>query len=181
MTQLDRIEAKLDKALAMQPLPEQRAAKARRLTLVRRTTGDHGTFGSLQIEWGTLHLATGECPWRDNQPNVSCIPAGTYQLTRNSSPRFGDGCIISPTHPRTHILIHRGNFCGDVEKGLHSDVKGCVIVGTGTGTLRYGGVDQQAVVHSADAFGELMRRLWKDGDKAWELEISWAGDSPEGE
>lgn len=95
---------------------------ARKLILQRRSTGDQGTFGDL---WhgDALVCRTGELPDRDNQPFVSCIPPGEYELTRHQSPKFGDCCLIHPVPGRSSILIHRANFCGDTAEGYASDLQ----------------------------------------------------------
>ena len=49
--------------------------------LLRRTeTSDAGTFGEMYDEDEHLVGVTVELPWRDNQTNVSCIPAGEYPV-----------------------------------------------------------------------------------------------------
>jgi hypothetical protein len=47
-----------------------------------------------------IGLFSGELPWRDNAPSISCVPAGTYRAIFTNSPRFGralyllDRCLL---------------------------------------------------------------------------------------
>lgn len=82
--------------------------------------------------------------WRENRPNVSCVPAGWYQLEPWVRPNgqqvyiiTGNGCVIGPQNldpscgnTRWGILIHTANYWHQLE--------GCVApvseyVGDGTG------------------------------------------------
>ena len=146
----------------------------RQLTLTRIHETDEGTFGSLVSKDGRIHLLTGECPWRDNAPYKSCIPEGNYFVNWHQSAKFGNCCILSPTEPRTLILIHRGNYCGDVDKGLRSDVQGCIVVGMGRRKLSGPRGPQECVAQSRPAFEQLMGNLWRDGTDPWGLEIIWS-------
>jgi hypothetical protein len=72
---------------------------------------------------GRLSLVTLEPPWKDNQPGVSCIPAGVYQVTITLSPRFGRLMPHLLNVPgRTEIECHYGNTVSDTE--------GCILLGT---------------------------------------------------
>lgn len=113
--------------------------------LKRGETGDHGTFG--QIVVAGARFFTGELPWRDNARKLSCIPAGVYEAEWHQSPRFGWCYRLKGTAPRSEILVHAGNYCGDTTKGLRSDVEGCILLGLKTGTLN----GQSVVRSSADA------------------------------
>ena len=150
----------------------------RNLILTRTQTGDEGTFGHIASADGRLLLHTGECPRRNNIPFKSAIPHGLYTVNRHNSPKFGDCCILGETAPRTNILIHKGNFCGNVDEGWRSDVQGCIIVGKARAQLAAPKGPQECVVESRTAFTELMDILWHDGDDPWRLEIInaiWGG------
>jgi hypothetical protein len=101
-----------------------------------------------------------EKKWDDNKPNVSCIPAGHYQLNPTLSPKFGStycleseslGVSLSGDTRRTHILIHKANKA--------SELQGCIAPASGFGVL--GG--EWAGVNSAKAYDTLMATL--AGDK----------------
>lgn len=62
-----------------------------------------------------------ELPWKNNNLRVSHIPAGTYQVGKRSSPKFGLHFHLINTAPRTFILIHAGN--------TYKDIQGCILVG----------------------------------------------------
>ena len=90
------------------------------LTLKRITSTAYGTFGVL-IHGEEQFAVTLECPWKDNQVNTSCIPAGVYFCVRVQSPRFGDTFEITDVKGRTHILFHAGNIA--------SNTRGCILIG----------------------------------------------------
>ena len=146
----------------------------RHLTLTRTETSQEGTFGTLSIN-GEEFCVTGEPPWRDNRESISCIPSGDYTVGFHRSPKFGEVCLLHDTTPRTWILIHQGNWCGDAQAGYISDTYGCVLVGRKVGEAN----GQRCVIPSAPAFRDLMKRLWsQEGDKGdpWDLEIKWDGE-----
>jgi len=100
------------------------------LTLKSHST-PWGTYGKLYNEFGFI-CDTLECPWLDNKVNVSCIPQGTYLLTRRHSEKFKEHFIITGTAEdestvstgagdRNFCLIHSGNWVSQVE--------GCILVG----------------------------------------------------
>jgi hypothetical protein len=107
-----------------------------RFLIIQRTeTSDLGTFGALTGEG--LNLRTGELPWRDNARGKSCIPAGEYECRIKNSPKFGPNTYrLDGVHGRTEILIHRGNFCGDEDRGHHADVDGCILLGLDVGAVQ---------------------------------------------
>lgn len=87
-----------------------------------------------------LACVTLERPWRDNQPKVSCIPAGIYQVVITLSPKFGRLMPHLLNVPgRTEIECHWGNTVVDTD--------GCIL--TGTTETQYG------IAWSRLAFGKL--------------------------
>jgi hypothetical protein len=126
--------------------------------LKRLQTSDDGTFGTLVVikDGHEKTYCTGELPWRDNRSHVSCIPNGSYTCEKVHSPKFDrimwhlDGPALGH---RDGILIHWGNFCGDVSKGKSSDVLGCVLVGNKHGRIS----GQKVVLESKAAFADFMR------------------------
>ena len=63
-----------------------------------------------------------ELPDRNNEVNVSCIPAQIYDCYYTSISSFPDGAIvIQNVAGRTDIRIHVGNAA--------EDIKGCIAVG----------------------------------------------------
>lgn len=122
------------------------------LELLRIGSDETGTRGVLRI--GQLPFAvTLELPWKDNQPNESCIPAGTYTCKRVDSPHFGNTFEITGVPGRTHVLFHKGNKV--------SDVKGCVAVAE-----KFSG---ELVAESKEGYDELMAKF--AGRDSFELSV----------
>lgn len=113
---------------------------------------DEGTPGVLSIEGSAFSCATLELPWRDNEPDKSRIPAGTYQasLVSTVNPALMPKVYALENVPgRSNVLIHNGNFAGDTAMGFKSDVEGCTLLGSMIGTLDNGnGSAQLAVLNS---------------------------------
>ena len=80
------------------------------ITLKRSQQDDYGTFGSLLDDNGDSLCVTVELPWRDNEPQKSCIPAGVYNVIPHNSPAHPDTWEISGVPGRSEILIHSANF-----------------------------------------------------------------------
>lgn len=138
-------------------------AELRRIVMVRRDYGDQGTFGRLQIPG--LEFFTGELPWRDNAPNVSCLPTGVYKAVWNFSPRFKRFLyLLLGTSPRAGIRAHPANLMGDKARGFYSQLNGCIAFGERLGWME----GQKALLLSAPA----VRRFETYMDrKPFELEI----------
>jgi hypothetical protein len=116
------------------------------ITLTRKRTGEYGTFGKLYAD-SEFQCYTLEPPWYNNQENISCIPAGRYQIMPYRSPHFGLVYKIINVPDRTDILIHKGNTLSDTE--------GCLTVGSKLGTLG----SNPAVLQSKIAFDNLIDTL----------------------
>jgi len=123
-----------------------------------------GTYGDLYIN-GRFVCHTVERPWHNNQPNISCIPEGSYKLEKYTSPRFGDCFIVSggEEHQKVEkfknsngnrwgILIHPAN--------VPSQLAGCIAPVTEFSTAfgsEYGGIA------SRKALRALTQRLCDGG------------------
>lgn len=143
------------------------------LYLERWETSDEGTFGVLKDSEGDILFYTGELPRYagdagvENERQTDCIPDGTYEAAVKDSPKFGRVYQLKDVPNRSGILIHSGNFCGDVAKGFKSHVLGCIILGSARGTLD----GQQAVTGSKDAMKKFMNMM--EGEP-FTLHISWS-------
>lgn len=85
---------------------------------ILRTYYPKGTNGNLTADGvGVCH--TIELPWKENEPQVSCIPEGRYELVKRYSPKFKWHIIVKDVPNRALILIHPAN---DALKEL----KGCI-------------------------------------------------------
>ena len=62
-----------------------------------------------------------ELGWNDNEKRISCIPKGTYNVEKRSSPKYKNHFHILDVPNRSMILIHNGNY--------NTHTKGCILVG----------------------------------------------------
>lgn len=104
--------------------------------LERLFTGGGGLFGRLTSARGKV-FATLEREWRGNQPRVSCIPPGRYELVPWQGTRFpkhwalrGGTVGLWPGEgvERSAILIHAANH--------PEELAGCIALGTLAGGAR---------------------------------------------
>ena len=106
-------------------------------------SSQHGTFGVFQVQkifrWPCL-----EPYHRENEKNISSIPAGMYRMKRVNSPRFGKTFEICDVFGRTHILIHSGN--------IDDNTQGCVLIGKQFAFWN----DEEGIGRSRQAFKEFM-------------------------
>ena len=123
-----------------------RKKKLINLLLIRDTFSDLSTLGELFLN-GERMCDTLENPWLDNQKNISCIPAGIYdvrlRLARESATRDYLHLLIQDVPNRDWILFHRGNF--------PKDTSGCILVGLGS--------QQNAVNNSVLAMDLLIKEI----------------------
>lgn len=73
-----------------------------------------------------------ELPWKDNQPNISCIPAGYYIAQYRKSPSNGEVIELKDVPFRSFIQIHSGNFTSQIE--------GCILTGDSIKDINKDGV-----------------------------------------
>lgn len=124
------------------------------LTLYRLHQDEHATFGQIEDAERNVLCVTLERPWVDanhdglSDPNVSCIPSGSFTATRYHSPHFGyDVFSLSGVPGRGNIELHRGNT-------VH-DSKGCILLGTRIGDVN----GERGITGSAQAFERFMDRM----------------------
>lgn len=115
------------------------------LVLTRKGEVDGATLGILRGEG--FECCTLEDRWRNNLPNLSCIPKGRYVLKRVDSPHFGDTFEVMNVPGRSKILIHAGNTIEDTE--------GCILLGSSFGRL----LESLAVIKSREAFKAFMAHM----------------------
>ncbi len=125
----------------------------KKVFLWRLKRHDQGTEGFLFTDNFNCH--TLELPWRDNQKNISCIPAGTYEVEIRISPRYGKIYWVMKVEGRTYILIHSGNYAGDIEKGYKTHVNGCILLGKKMGFLG----EQRAILNSRITIRKFMNHM----------------------
>lgn len=125
-------------------------------TLTRQEYSNQGTFGVLTLEdksWFSLEL-----PDRDNKPNISCVPTGTYLATLRYSPHFRKNLYCLQKVPnRNFILIHGANFAGDEAMGYQTHLQGCISIGKSVGiALNFNKQRQRCIFGSQTALNEFM-------------------------
>jgi hypothetical protein len=125
-----------------------------KLVRIRRTrTSDQGTEGILLAPGFSCY--TLELPWRENKSNISCIPIGQYNCEIRKSPRMGNKYWVKKVPKREYILIHSGNYAGDVNKGFKSHVNGCILLGLEMGFIS----GQRAILNSVIAGRRFMEAM----------------------
>jgi hypothetical protein len=114
------------------------------MKLVRVAKSTEATYGVL-IQGSIPFAVTLEDPWRDNQREVSCIPAGSYSCVRVQSPRFGNTFEVRNVPGRSHILFHKGN--------TSEDTHGCILVGEQFNPV----LGRPGITASKEGFEEFLR------------------------
>ena len=131
------------------------------LVLERQPSTDQGTLGKLMVDGKSFWSL--ELPWRENRRQVSCIPGGEYVCRLVRSPRFGRVFNVTNVPGRSAILIHSGNFGGDVSLGSQSHIQGCILLGLQHGKMRnLSGSPQLAVLLSRPAIRQFMELVGPD-------------------
>lgn len=101
------------------------------LQLIRIQSNDEGTLGRLDGKYYTIEL-----PWRDinndgvGDQTTSCITPGSYLCQWTNHPKHGWCYEVKNVKGRFAILIHPGNYAGDIAKGYRSDFEGCIGLGS---------------------------------------------------
>ena len=94
------------------------------MVIIRNAENTKQTEGYLFIFKGirkVFECAVLELPDRDNERNVSRIPAGVYQVKKHGSPKFGASLWIQKVPGRSEVLIHYGNY--------YTNTRGCILPG----------------------------------------------------
>lgn len=86
--------------------------------VIARTYFPEGTNGEIFLN-GKRVCYSIELPWRNNAPQVSCIPEGKYFLTKRYSPKFLHHLQVYPVAGRQWILIHPAN-------NALKELRGCI-------------------------------------------------------
>lgn len=112
--------------------------------IINRTQqDDKQTLG--QLTYYTYKCKTLELPWKNNDPRISCIPAGTYRCVKRKSPKYSDHFHVTGVDGRSYILIHHGNY--------YTNTKGCILVGHGHSDINNDGYYD--VTSSRDTMADL--------------------------
>lgn len=108
-----------------------------RVVTIRRFHRDWmGMVGRVRVDHGFSCFSI-ELPRRDNRPEISCLPAGAYEVVWSLSPRFRKWTyeVLEPFPHRAGFRIHSGNFAGDASRGWLTHSLGCPIFGKYPGWL----------------------------------------------
>jgi hypothetical protein len=92
------------------------------VVITRQPSDSKQTLGVLRTSDGLFGCNTLELAWNENQPNISCIPTGMYQVKKIFSLKFGFVYEIQNVLNRFSIYFHEGNF--------FYDTHGCVLLGS---------------------------------------------------
>ena len=76
-----------------------------------------------RLSYSHFKCFTLELPFNNNEPNISCIPNGTYRAFKRVSPKNGLVLELRDVPGRTFIQIHAGNYTRQIQ--------GCILVGDG--------------------------------------------------
>ena len=111
-----------------------------------------GTNGDLVVT-GKLICHTIELPWKENEHGHSCIPEGSYRLTRRFTEHLGHHFLIEGVPGRDMILMHPAN-------NAMRELKGCIapvteLLGHGLGSESRKALG--ALISLADAEEERLR------------------------
>ena len=116
--------------------------------LQRLIQNDKVTLGELTIE--DKIFKTLELPWKNNQRNISCIPAGEYKATYIFSNRFQKNLFVLHNVPgRDNVELHIGNTVADTH--------GCILLGTDCN------IEECCITNSKIAFDSFMTTALREG------------------
>ena len=125
------------------------------VVIQRDPSGPDGTFGKLTAPAG-FQCYTLEKPDKGNEPQTSCIPAGTYRVEwRTDSPAHGEVYELKGVAGRTNIQIHSAN-CED-------ELLGCIALGRAImeKVERKGKPTRKGVTSSRDAIAAFVAQMSK--------------------
>lgn len=125
------------------------------LSIIRCQQNEEAAKGVLLVN-GVMRFLTLELPWMRNLKTKSCIPAGTYRVSKRRSSRFErDLYEVLSVPGRSGIFFHAGNKT--------SDTAGCILLGL---SLTTEGKEIFESKRAIDVFHELL-----EGQENIELRI----------
>lgn len=130
------------------------------LTLIRTKSTGLATTGYADLPTGE-RLYSIEPPWRDNLPDVSCVPPGIYTLMPYMSSEHGptwylqnaDDTIGGRGAMRSYCELHSANWARQLEGCIAFGLDDVPMVDPVTNTV------SPAVEHSVDAIEALLQSL----------------------
>lgn len=126
----------------------------RTIEIKRFELDEKGCYGSLST--GDFDCYTLELPWRDNQPNISCIPVGIYHAFVDKNVTIGGKYVIrlKDVPNRKGILIHVFNYI--------EETAGCIGVGDDITSYE----DKKMITNSRLTMQKLLNEI-KDDEDFW--------------
>ena len=137
---------------------------------LKRSYLDNCTTGKIYFN-SEFICYTLEKPWDNNEKNISCIPAGVYQLEPYQSAKYKDcfalTCFnlnvgLTDKFHRTFILIHSANYVEQLE--------GCIAPGLQLRQEISGDQEKCSVIYSRDALAKL--RILIDEHEIKQIEVT---------
>ena len=108
-----------------------------------------------------------ELPWKNNAPQTSCIPTGTYKVVYRESAKYPRHYHILDVPNRDFILIHQANYVGSKNPKTHKpDLLGCIGVGNG-----FADITGDGIVELINSSATLKKMLSIVGNNSFELMI----------
>lgn len=148
----------------------------RKVILTRFPTSDEGTFGQLIADSGWF-CATGELPWRDNVPDISCILPGIYTCNYRWSEKHQRSVYhVDGVVGHTAIEVHSANLMGDPAKGYLKQLLGCVALGQAVSVFPAGTLPGQTKAQRGvtGSFDDVLAFEKEMAHQDFELWIRWA-------
>lgn len=125
---------------------------------LERQYTDKNTIGRLWFDGKVVY--TLELPWRDNLPNISCIPEGIYEVERTWSPAFKKNLwLIKDVKGRSGIRIHAANYI--------RELRGCIAPG-----MEAFDIDDDGIIDVSKS-GVALEYMNKYIPDKFNLEIIW--------
>jgi len=122
------------------------------IILNRYKSSDKQTLGQLilmQCNELLFNCYTLELPWLENQFQISCIPAGLYNVKKRYSVKYKNHFHVQDVPERSFILIHAGNY--------YTQTKGCILVGSSLTDIN--GDGYKDVINSKSTIKKLLEIL----------------------
>jgi len=134
------------------------------VSLYRYAFSNQGTKGIVITGFEDLdYFCILELPWRNNEPNYSCIPEGEYLCNFRVSKKFGKHYILQDVKGRSWILTHSGNLAGDIKRGWKTHSQGCLLPGSRFGKIKLDEYKyQNAVLNSRPTLRKLITAMNKE-------------------
>jgi len=126
----------------------------KRFVLTRIYEAQGGTWGEIHGPDG-FHAATMELAWRDNQPNISCIPVGEYIIRKDNTGKHRYAVVMG-VKGRTSIELHPATW--------PSELEGCIALGESIQEMN----DSTVLAESVSAMNRFITAL---GDEEAVLKI----------